>query len=149
MEKRLLIFLMALLSASMPALAQTVTGVVTSAEDSAPLPGVSVLIKGTTTGTSTDVNGRYSLNISYPATTTLIFSFGGFLSEEVEVGGRSIINMELAPDVQQLSEIVVTALGIQRDQKALGYSVSRVSAEELTAAGNTNFASALYGKAPG
>ncbi len=149
MKRNLLAFLTMMMLAGMPAFAQTVTGVVTSMEDGSPLPGVSVVVKGTTTGTSTDVNGRYSLTVPSGQEEVLIFSFVGFLSEEISVSGRSVLDVTLAPDVQLLSEIVVTALGIERDQKSLGYAVSRVSAEELTAVGNNNFASALYGKAPG
>lgn len=149
MKRNLLAFLTMMMLAGMPAFAQTVTGVVTSMEDGSPLPGVSVVVKGTTTGTSTDVNGRYSLTVPSGQEEVLIFSFVGFLSEEISVSGRSVLDVTLAPDVQLLSEIVVTALGIERDQKSLGYSVSRISSEEITATGNTNFASALYGRAPG
>ena len=149
MNKRLLVFTMMGILTGLSVFAQTVTGVVTSEEDELPLPGVSVLVKGTTTGTITDVDGKYSLNVSDLQNTTLVFSFVGFVSEEIDLAGRAVIDVSLLPDIQRLNEIVVTALGIPREQKALGYSVSKISSEELTATGNTNFASALYGKAPG
>jgi iron complex outermembrane recepter protein len=146
---RLLLTTVATMLVSLFCQGQTVTGRVTSATDRSPLPGVSVLVKGTTMGTTTDVNGSYSLSISDVRNPVLSFSFIGFASQETEVGGRTVIDIALAEDVTQLGEVVVTALGIERDQKALGYSVAKVSSEQITIAGNTNFASALYGKAAG
>lgn len=149
MKKRLLIFTMMGILIGMSVVAQTVTGVVTSEEDGQPLPGVSILAKGTTTGTISDIEGNYTINVSDLQSATLVFSFVGFTTEEIDVAGRSVIDVTLVPDIQQLGEVVVTALGIPREQKALGYAVSKINSEEITAVGNTNFASALYGKAPG
>lgn len=126
---------------------QVIKGKVTDSQKE-PLPGVNVLLKGTTNGTSTDANGNYTLQVADP-NGTLVFSFIGYTMEEVPINNRTTIDTELVPDIQSLGEVVVTALGIKREEKALGYAVSTVSAEQLTQAGNTNFASALYGKAAG
>lgn len=135
--------------ASLVALGQTVTGRVTSAGDNSSLPGVSVLIKGTTIGSSTDADGRYSIDVGNNQNAVLVFSFIGFTTQEVSVGNQTTIDVSLPEDIAQLGEVVVTALGISRDKKALGYSATKISSEELTAVANTNVASALYGKAPG
>jgi hypothetical protein len=89
----------------------TVSGKVTSQENNAGLPGVNVVVKGTTTGTTTNAEGNYT--ISAPANSTLVFSFIGYLSEEVAVGNRSTINVGLAPDTKALSEVVVIGYGRQ------------------------------------
>lgn len=129
-----------------PANAQiTVTGTVTDGTD--PLPGVSVLVKGTTQGVQTDLEGKYTLDV--PEAATLQFSFLGFITKEVAVEGQTVINVALEEDLAQLEEVVVTAFGIERQQRSLGYASSTISAKQLTEAGNTNFASALYGKAAG
>lgn len=106
---------------------KTITGIVTDANDGSVLPGVSVVVKGTTTGTVTDVNGAYSLKSSANIT-SLLFSFIGYTTQEVAVNGQSTINVALQPVAAQLSEVVVTALGIRRDQRALGYAMSSVDA---------------------
>ena len=126
---------------------QVITGTVTD-QSQQPLPGVTVLLKGTSTGTATDPAGKYSLRVP-DGTGTLVFSFIGFTTKEVPVNNQTTINTSLAADTKTLNEVVVTALGIKREQKALGYSVSTVSSEQINQAGNTNFASALYGKAAG
>jgi iron complex outermembrane receptor protein len=123
---------------------------VTSSADDSPLPGVSVLLKGTTTGSTTDSEGRFSIQIpTNEKEPVLAFSFIGYATQEIPVNAQTSINVSMAEDITQLGEVVVTALGISRDKKALGYSVSAISSDQITAAGNTNFASALYGKAAG
>lgn len=112
-----------------------------------PLPGVSVVIKGTTKGTSTSALGTFT--ISAKATDVLVFSFVGFQRQEVAVGGKTTIAIVMQEDSKTLNEVVVTSLGIKRESKALGYAVSTVTSKEITQSGNTNFGSALYGKAPG
>lgn len=129
-------------------LALTITGKVTASIDGTTMPGVNVLVKGTTNGTSTDSNGDYSLSVDNESA-VLVFSFIGFTSQEITVGSKTVIDVVLVEDASQLGEVVVTAFGIEREKKALGYAVSTVSGDEITAVGNTNFASALYGKAPG
>lgn len=123
----------------------TVTGTVT--DETGPAPNVSVLVVGKTTGTQTDLKGRYS--ISVPPYATLRFSFVGYSSKEIVVGSQTVINVNLSTNNNQLNEVVVTSFGIKKQERSLGYATSTVTAKELTEAGNTNFASALYGKAPG
>lgn len=148
-KKQLTYVLSVLLLCSQLLLAQdkTVTGVVTDAEDGMPLPGVNVVIKGTTTGASTDFDGNFSISVSEDA--ILVFSNIGYTAREVPAAGKTVINVAMSPNIEELEGVVVTALGIERQERALGYAVSSISAEELTESGNTNFASALYGKAAG
>jgi TonB-linked SusC/RagA family outer membrane protein len=127
---------------------RTITGRVTSTEDATPLPGVNVLLKGTTIGTATDSDGKFSLSVP-SAGGALIFSFIGLESKEIEIGDRTTIDVSLALDVTQLSEVVVTALGVERESKTLGFSVKEVSNEELTVARTTNIVNALSGKVAG
>ncbi len=130
-----------------PVFAQTITGKVTSAPDGQTLPGVSVLVKGTTNGTTTDASGKYTL--SAPSSAKLVFSFIGYKTVEVEVANRSTIDLELSEDASQLNEVVVTALGISKEERSLGYATATVNNEALVKTASPNFASALYGKAPG
>src|SRR5688500_18661100 len=98
-----------------PSYAQfTVSGKVVTSEDQSPLPGVNILLKGTTNGTITDSNGEYSIGIN-SGDDILVFSFVGFNIQEVPVSGRSVIDIILTSDARQLSEVVVTALGIKRE----------------------------------
>jgi iron complex outermembrane recepter protein len=149
MKKRLQFLSVVFTLAALTAYGQTVKGRVTAAQDNSALPGVSVVLKGTSVGTTTDSDGNYSLSVGAGDNAVLSFSFIGFTTQEVPVGGRTTVDVILAEDAQQLGEVVVTALGIAKEQKALGYAVSTVSGEQITASGNTNFASALYGKAAG
>ncbi|MBT1702156.1 SusC/RagA family TonB-linked outer membrane protein [Chryseosolibacter indicus] len=146
--KKCLLQLLVLLLASAPVFAQTtVSGRVTNSADGQALPGVSVLVKGTANGTTTDTEGRYS--ISTDPTATLVFSFIGFSTQEIAVGSRTTVDVTLEEDVTRLNEVVVTALGIERDTKSLGYSVSNVKGEEFTKAREINVANALVGKIAG
>lgn len=124
----------------------TITGVVKDSKGIA-LPGVSVSEKGTTNGTMTDGTGGFQLSAN-PAG-TLVFSYMGYLKQEVPVGNGSSLNISMIEDPKALQEVVVTAMGIKREARALGYAVSTVTSKELTQTGSTNFASALYGKAAG
>jgi hypothetical protein len=100
--------------------AQTVriTGTVTSSEDGMPIPGVSVVVKGTTTGGITNVDGKYELNVAASAQ-TLVFSFVGMKTQEVAIGGRAVIDIVLQSESLQVDEVVVTALGISRTKKII------------------------------
>ncbi len=129
-------------------LEKTITGQVTDMENNEPLPGVSVLAKETTIGTVTDIDGNYRMTVS-DEVTTLVFSSVGYTTEEVEINGRSVIDLTLAPDIQALSEVVVTALGIKKEAKSLGYATSTVEPEQITVNRTPNFANALQGKVPG
>ncbi len=109
------------------------------------LPGVSVKIKGTTTGTTTDIDGNFTLNVSNDA--TLVFTYIGFNTQEILVSGRTSINITLLENEQALSEVVVTALGISRETKSLSYAAQSVSGEELNKAGGVLMG--LQGKVAG
>jgi TonB-linked SusC/RagA family outer membrane protein len=147
--KKCLLQLLVLLLASVPAVAQTVSGRVTNSADGTGLPGVSVLVKGTTTGTTTDTDGKYSISPSDPANAVLVFSFIGFASQEVPVGNKSSVDVSLSEDITQLGEVVVTALGIERETKSLTYSVQEVKGEQLTNVRDANFMNSLSGKVAG
>lgn len=127
---------------------RTVTGKVSSKEDGTTLPGVNVILKGTSTGTTTDADGTYKLSVP-AAGGSLIFSFIGLQTSEIAIGDRSTIDIELSLDVTQLSEIVVTGFSIERDKKQLGYGSSEVKAQELTTAKVSNLTNALGGKVAG
>ncbi|WP_373495829.1 SusC/RagA family TonB-linked outer membrane protein [Aquiflexum sp.] len=131
-----------------PASAQTVRGTVTNSVDGSTLPGVSVIIKGSSTGVATDLDGNYTLNVSGPET-TLVYSYIGFATREIRVGNQSVINVTLTEDASELGEIVVTALGIERNVRALQYSVTTVRGEEFTDARENNIANQLAGRVAG
>ena len=125
----------------------TISGSVTSASSSQGLPGVSIAVKGTSQGTITDIEGRFT--ISAPSDATLIFSFIGFTSQEVAVRGRTTINVKLEETTEAIEEVVVTALGIKREEKSLGYSVRKVGGEELTRVVHENVLNSMAGKVSG
>ncbi|KQM65239.1 hypothetical protein ASE74_10250 [Pedobacter sp. Leaf216] len=128
---------------------RTITGTVTALDDKLPIPGVSVKVKGTTIGASTDANGKYSLSVPANATTLVISSLG-FGTKEITIGSSTVINAVLSSDSQQLGEVVVTgALGIKRQAKEIGYSTTNVSAKDLTQTNVTNLANGLTAKAAG
>lgn len=111
------------------------------------LPGVSVSIKGTNQGTTSDDSGRFS--IPAKASSTLIFSFIGYAKKEILVGNQTEINVSMVEETQNLTEVVVTALGIKRDKRALGYSVQEIKGDELATAKEVNVANSLAGKMAG
>ncbi|WP_057935586.1 SusC/RagA family TonB-linked outer membrane protein [Algoriphagus resistens] len=126
----------------------SVTGKVTSAEDGSPIPGVSILVKGTNVGAVTDLEGEYS--ISLPAEgEVLVFSFIGMATQEVPVGGRTVIDVVLEYDAAELSEVVVTALGIERSRNELAYSAQEVKGDQVSRARTADFVSTLSGKVAG
>jgi len=127
---------------------RTVTGKITSPEDGSGLPGVNVLVQGTTTGTTTDLDGNYSLTVPADAT-NLVYSFVGYKSQVVVIGNRSVIDISLEEDIAALQEVVVTALGIERSKEALNYSVTELEGEGFTEAREINVANALAGKVAG
>ena len=123
----------------------SVSGTVTD-ESGAPIPGVSVLVQNTTNGTSTDFDGNYVLEAASNA--TLEFRYLGFVTQTIEVNGRSTINVQLAEDTQQLSEVVVIGYGTQSKESVTG-SVVSIKAEELNEVQSANFTQALVGRAAG
>lgn len=150
MQKILLVTCMCLFFALEPAQAQerTVSGRVTSAEDALPLPGVNVIVKGTSNGTVTDSDGQYTLTTS-GSDVTLVFSFIGFVSQEILVGDRTMVDLQLASDVTQLGEVVVTAAGIEREKKSLGYRMENVSGSKLQQISEVDPLRGLQGKVAG
>ncbi|TRX56029.1 SusC/RagA family TonB-linked outer membrane protein [Fulvivirga sp. M361] len=127
---------------------RTVAGKVTSQADGEALPGVNVVLKGTSVGTVTDIEGNYTINIP-DANGILVFSFIGLVSQEVEVASRAVIDLQMAQDVTELSEVLVTAVGIQRKTKALGYSVENIGADQVQQISEPDAVRALQGKVPG
>ncbi len=127
---------------------RTLNGKVASAEDQGGLPGVNVIVKGTSNGTITDVDGNYSLAISSKAK-TLVFSFIGLETKEVKIGNQSTINVGMTTNIEQLSEVVVTAFGLEREKKALGYSVQEVGGEQLAQVPNQSVVNNLSGRVAG
>lgn len=149
MRKFLLItsvFLLALIGQTY-AQDRIITGKVTTSEDGSPLPGVSISVKGTSRGTSTNAEGVYKISLG--ASSSLTFSFVGFNSKTVEVGNQSTINVSLTANTSQLQEVVVTALGIKRSEKSLTYSAQSVKDEQLNTIRQTNLNNALAGKVAG
>jgi TonB-linked SusC/RagA family outer membrane protein len=126
----------------------TITGRVISGTDNSALPGVTVMIKGTTKGTVTNAAGDYSIEV--PGNDVILsFSFIGFKPEEVVVRGQKVINVTMIESIEQIDEVVVTALGITRKEKSLGYSVGKVSGESLNRVVQENAISSLAGKVTG
>ncbi|MFA7200447.1 MAG: carboxypeptidase-like regulatory domain-containing protein, partial [Bacteroidales bacterium] len=138
--------LIALVSVPSWGQALTVTGKVTDSSGE-PLMGVYVLIEGTARGQSTGIDGDYSINV--PTDGTLIFSFMGFNTVIEPVNGRSVIHVTMDISSVALDELVVTALGIKKDRKALGFSVTEVKADELLKNKQTNVINSLAGKVAG
>ena len=130
-----------------PLLALAVSGRVTD-ENGTPFPGVNVVLKGTATGTTTNTDGRYAIEVP-DDNSVLVFSFVGYGVQEVTVGGRTIIDITMAPDMQSLGEVVVTALGIKKESKKLGYSATSVKTDELVTNRTTNLMESLEGKVAG
>ncbi|KKB46053.1 SusC/RagA family TonB-linked outer membrane protein [Parabacteroides gordonii] len=130
------------------ATAQTtkITGSVISADDNEPIIGASIVVKGTMVGTVTDFNGAFSLDVPSSAK-TLVISYVGMKSQEVGVSSR--VNVKLLSDTQDLDEIVVTAMGIKRERKALGYAAQDLKSDELNKSGTTSLANAIQGKLTG
>ena len=126
---------------------KTVSGAVTSSEDGTPIPGVSVSVKGTTLGTVTDTEGEFSLEVPEDAK-VLVFSFVGMKTEEISISG-SVVNAALQSEVIGVEEVVVTALGISRERKSIGYASSSVNGEEIADAKVVNPMNALQGKVAG
>jgi len=127
---------------------QSISGRVTDAQDGGPLPGVNVVAVGTTVGTTTNAQGLYGLDV--PANVDSVsFSFVGYATQTVAIGGRSEIDVALQPQVQQLGDVVVTALGIERQERSLGYAVQEVSGADLAETEQDNLVDALRGKVAG
>lgn len=126
----------------------TITGTVSSSEDGKGIPGATVLVKGTTVGLTTDMSGKYAIKV--PAQGKVLqFSFVGMKTQDVTIGSQTVINVVLTPDVMNIEGVVVTALGISREKKSLGYAVEEVGADELNQTRSGNLVTSLSGKVSG
>ena len=142
-----LIVLLALLTSASFA-QRNISGKVKSADDGSHLPGVNILVKGTQDGTITDADGSFTIATDQEDA-VLVFSFVGYHTQEVSTAGKTMLDVKLGTDAQQLSEVVVTALGIERSKKALGYATQEVKGDDITQARETNLVSSLAGKVAG
>ncbi|MBC7399702.1 MAG: SusC/RagA family TonB-linked outer membrane protein [Mucilaginibacter sp.] len=148
-QSLLIIFLLfALGTTNVSAQNKTVKGTVIGADDGQSIPGVSVTIQGTGVGTQTDVQGGYSIKVPAGAQ-SLTFSYVGYASQTVVVGSQSVINIKLVQDSKALNEVVVTALGIERDKRSLNYSVQEIKGSQLSNRGEPNLLNLLQGKVAG
>lgn len=127
---------------------RVITGRVTSSDDGSALPGVNVVVKGTTNGTVTDADGKYSLSIP-SSSSALVYSFIGLKTTEVVVGERTVVDVQLRLDITQLTEVVVTAGAIQQEKRALGYSVTSLGSGLLEQRPEADIGRILNGKVPG
>lgn len=146
MKQTILTLLFIFCSLAISAQGQQIRGVVTSSEDRQPLAGVSISVKGTTTGVLTDINGAYNLNV--PVNSTLVFSFVGMKTQEILVTTNTTINVVMSPDVNVMDEIVVVGYGTQRKSLVTG-AIARVDGEELKKATDMRVTAALQGKTAG
>ena len=126
----------------------TVTGTITDASDGIELPSVTVLEKGTSNGTSTDFDGKYSIQITNQ-NAVLQFSSLGYTAKEIAVNGKTVINVTLEQSAEALDEVVITALGIKKETKALGYSLTQVGGDAIAGIKTPNAINALQGKIAG
>ncbi len=124
-----------------------ISGTVTSSSDSTPIPGVNVVVQGTNTGTETDFDGKYIINASKGD--VLVFSYVGMETKNLTVGDSQTINVSMTEDSQQLSEVIITALGVKKTRKSLTYAAQDVKAEELSRVKQTNPMNSLSGKVSG
>ena len=151
MKKLFLLIVLFVFISGYTLLAQTIviTGTVTSSvQGEGAIPGVTVTVKGTTVGALTDVNGKYSLTAPQNAT-TLTFSYIGMKKQEIEIGGRKVIDIVMESELLGLNEVVVTAFGIKRPAKELGVATAQVSDKQLTQAGVSNVMNGLTAKVSG
>ncbi|SHO64298.1 SusC/RagA family TonB-linked outer membrane protein [Algoriphagus zhangzhouensis] len=146
--KSAMLFLVGFL-ASVPLFAQqTISGKVTASEDGSALPGVSILVKGTSTGSVSDIDGNYSISVP-GSESVLVFSFIGYQTKEVTVGSSSQLNVTMSVEESELDEFIVTAFGISQEKKALGYAAQSIDANEITKTRQPNVVNALQGQVAG
>lgn len=146
MKKQLFLLLFSFIA--LMGYARTVTGTVTQASDDEPVTGASVTIVGVKGGVVTDIDGKYSINVS-DDNATLQFSFVGLRTQSVKVGNRSVINVVMEENSELLSEVIVTAMGQSQEKSKLNFSVQELKSDEVLAGGNANFVNSLQGKIAG
>jgi len=142
------LFVLLLIAGSVMAQDRTITGTVTSSDDKLPIPGVSVKVKDTQSGTITDANGKYSVSVPSSAT-SLDFTYIGYAQKTVKITSSNVYNVILTSDSQGLSEVVVTANAIKREKRTLGYSAPTLNNAELTSGQNPSVINSLGGKIAG
>jgi TonB-dependent starch-binding outer membrane protein SusC len=147
MRKILLLCFSFALALSAMAQERVVSGKVTSQDDGSPIPGVNVVVKGTTTGTASDQNGNYSITVS-GTNPVLVFSFIGYANMEVAVGTQSTVDVQLSLDITTLSEVIVTGYGTQLKQNLTG-NIAKVSGKIIENVPVTTFEQAIQGRAAG
>jgi len=125
-----------------------ISGTVVDETSGEGIPGVNIIVQGTSVGTVTDFTGEYNINVP-DGSEVLVFSYIGYRSEEVSIGGRSTIDISMEPDLVNLQEVVVTAMGVEREAKSLAYAQQSVNTEALDEARSTNFINSLSGRAAG
>ncbi len=140
-------FLLSFLSFNLYSQSITVKGTVTDGDSNEGLPGVNIQIKGTSNGTTTDIDGNYSLQLN--SENILIFSFIGYANQEIPVNNRTIIDVQMEESMETMQEVVVTALGIEKDKKSLGYATQSISGENLIQARENNVINSLAGRVAG
>jgi len=147
--KKLILIVLVLFVWATAVVAQTkqVTGTVTAASDGAPIPGVSVVVDGTTNGTITNFEGKFTLSV--PENAALVFSFIGMKSVKVPITNVTVYDVVMETETIGVEEIVVTAMGIQREKKALGYAVTEIGNEKIEQRGQADIARVLSGKSAG
>ncbi|RCH55720.1 SusC/RagA family TonB-linked outer membrane protein [Mucilaginibacter hurinus] len=150
MKKLLLVSLCILMLCVTQTFAQnrTITGTVTAKEDGLPIPGVSVTVPGTTIGSQTNGDGKFSINVPQNAT-SLQFSFIGYGTVTSPIGANGVVNATLSSDMRDLAEVVVTANQIRREKRSLGYAATTVQGEDLVKGGNPSALNSLVGRIPG
>jgi TonB-linked SusC/RagA family outer membrane protein len=147
--RKLSFLLVMLLLTAMQVLAQrTITGKVTSADEGTGIPGVTVLIKGTNTGVLSDVDGKYSINVPKDAT-ALLFSFVGMKTQEIALTASNVVDVVMLSEAQNIEGVVVTALGISKERKSLGYAVQDVKGDQINNSKTGNVLSAITGRMAG
>jgi TonB-dependent SusC/RagA subfamily outer membrane receptor len=127
---------------------RTLSGKVISADDGMGIPGVTVQVKGTTIGTTTDLDGMFSLNVQ-PEHETLVFSYVGMSTQEITIGNQTTFNVTMESEATMMDEVVVTALGVSREKKSLGYAVEELDGDDVNRVADVNVVSSLSGKATG
>ncbi len=146
MKKQLLFLLFSIISVTL--FGRTVTGTVTQKSDGEPVIGASVMVKGTSSGVMTDIDGKYSIEVSNNKA-VLVFTYIGYNTETVKVDGRSVIDVVMTENATVLDEVVVTAMGQVQEKKKLNYAVQSLNSDELTAGVTPNMVNSLQGKIAG
>ena len=148
MKRILLSCLVAMFAISIAWAQRTVTGSVTGKDDGTPIPGVNVVLKNSSVGTVTDIDGLYEIEVPDNGG-ILVFSFIGLATEEVEIGNQSTIDMVMTADIHQLTEIVVTGVAVGTSTKKIGFDLAKVNKDVLEKVPAPDPGNALRGKAPG